>query len=160
MYENLRMLEQEELYWLQRSHETWLFKADSNTEYFYRCANGRNRKNTIITLENDGICIEGDDNLLRHASEHYSELFAPVPQHDIHMDPSIWNASYKLSESDNETLCQPFSESEIKVALFQMESNKTPGPDKIPIEIFQKCWHNVKNDIVQLFEEFHCNKAD
>ena len=76
------------------------------------------------------------------------------------MDPSIWNASYKLSESDNETLCQPFSDSEIKVALFQMESNKTPGPDKIPIEIFQKCWHNVKNDIVQLFEEFHCNKAD
>ena len=41
-----------------------------------------------------------------------------------------------------------FSELEIKVALFQMESNKTPGPDKIPIEIFLKCWHIVKNDIM------------
>lgn len=116
--ENLKLSEHEELYWLQRSHETWLLKGDSNTEYFHRCANGRKRKNTIISHEKEGVCIEGDENLLKHASEYYSELFGPVTQHDIHMDPSIWNDSFILSESDNEILCQPFSELEIKVALF------------------------------------------
>ena len=41
-----------------------------------------------------------------------------------------------------------------------MEKNKAPGPDKIPIEFFQKCWHIVKSDIIQLFEDFHNDKAD
>lgn len=77
----------------------------------------------VITLEKDGEIID-DDNLLKHASEYYSELFGPIPQHDIHMDPAIWEGSYKLSESDNKSLCEPFSEEEIKSALF-------PGPDKI-----------------------------
>ena len=52
--ENLKLLEQEEVCWLQRSHETWLLKGDSNTEYFHKCANGRKRKNLVISLEKDG----------------------------------------------------------------------------------------------------------
>lgn len=44
MCENLKLLEEEELYWYQRSHENWLLKGDNNTEYFHRCANGRKRK--------------------------------------------------------------------------------------------------------------------
>ena len=66
--ENLKSLEQEELYWFERSHETWLLQGDNNTAYFHKCANGRKRKNQILNLENDGILIEGDDNLLKHAS--------------------------------------------------------------------------------------------
>lgn len=119
--ENLKLLEQEEMYWYQRSHETWLLKGDNNTDYFHKCANGQKRKNTIISLEKDGDCIEGDDNLIQHASEYYSELFGPVPQHNIHMDSSVWNNAYKLSETDNNSLCQPFSKTETKEALFQME---------------------------------------
>lgn len=156
---NLKLLEQEELYWFQISHETWL-KGDQNTDYFHKCANGRKRRNTIISLEKDGDIIEGEDNLLKHAFEYYSDLFGPMPQHDIHLDSSIWNNSYMLSKSDNRILCQPFSETEIKEALFQMEKNKAPGPDKIPIEVFQKCWNIVKNDVIQLFDDFHNNKVD
>lgn len=144
--ENFKLLEQES-YWFQRSHETWLLKGDNNTEYFHRCANGR-RKNTVISLEKDGEIIEGDDNLLKHASEYYAELFGPEIQYEIHMDPAIWDSSVKVSETDNGVLCQPFSEEEIKMALFQMEKNKAPGPDKIPIEFYQKCWHIIKDDIV------------
>lgn len=46
--------------------------------------------------------IEGDENLLSHATEYYKELFGPKPRYDI----------------DNMTLCRPFSEAEIKNALF------------------------------------------
>lgn len=158
--ENLKLLEQEELYWFQRSHETWLLKGDCNSAYFHKCANGRKRKNTILSLEKDGEVIEGDDNLVKHASEYYSELFGPVPQNNIQLDSSLWNNSYMVSESDNQNLCLPFSEAEIKEALFQMESNKAPGPDKIPIEFYQKCCSIVKSDVVRLFDDFHNNKID
>jgi hypothetical protein len=39
MVELLKMLEEEELHWFKRSHETWLLKGDNNTEFFHRVAN-------------------------------------------------------------------------------------------------------------------------
>jgi hypothetical protein len=47
LVENLKSLEQEGLYWYERSHETWLLKGDNNTSYFHKCANGRKRKTTL-----------------------------------------------------------------------------------------------------------------
>jgi mannosylglycoprotein endo-beta-mannosidase len=57
--ESLQLLDQEEMYWMNRCHEQWLLKGDSNTKYFHTIANGRKRKNIILFLENGGIVIEG-----------------------------------------------------------------------------------------------------
>jgi hypothetical protein len=46
--ENYKSLEQEEQYWFERSHETWLLKGDLDTEFFHKCASGRKKKNTIL----------------------------------------------------------------------------------------------------------------
>ena len=60
------------------------------TTLFHKCANGRKRKNNIISLENDGQVIEGDENLLKHASEYYTELFGPPVEYEVQMDADIW----------------------------------------------------------------------
>ena len=57
-------------------------------------------------------------------------------------------------------LCSPFSENKIKGAMFHMEKNKAARPDKIPIEFYQSYWDIVKNDIIQLFNDFYENKVD
>jgi hypothetical protein len=75
--ENLKSLEQEEVYRYERSQATWLLKGDNNASFFHKCANGRKRKNAIVSLETDGQLIEGDENLLVHAIEYYSDLFSP-----------------------------------------------------------------------------------
>jgi hypothetical protein len=36
-----------------------------------------------------------------------------------------------------------------------MVKNKAPGPDGIPIEFFHSCWEIVKNDLMQLFHDWH-----
>jgi hypothetical protein len=41
-----------------------------------------------------------------------------------------------------------------------MEKNKAAGPDKIPIEFYKTCWNIVKEDIVQLFDDFYEGKID
>jgi hypothetical protein len=53
MGELMTILEEEELYWYKRENETWLYDGDNNTKYFHRIANGRRRKNTIFSLENE-----------------------------------------------------------------------------------------------------------
>jgi mannosylglycoprotein endo-beta-mannosidase len=158
--ENLALLEQEEDYWLSRCHEQCLLKGDNNTSYFHKIANGRRRKMTIVSLEKDGVVIEGDDSLLQHATDYYTNLFGPEDDHDIHIDPDLWSELSQVSIDENVELCKPFSENEIKNALFQMETNKAAGPHKIPIEFYQTCWDVVKTDIIQLFDDFHAKKVN
>jgi len=160
LQEYLHLLDEQESYWLNRCHENWLLKGDNNTSYFHKIANGRRRKNTIISLEKDGEIVEGDENLLNHATEYYTNLFGPEEDHNIHIDQSLWDEVEKVSDVDNENLCKPFCEQEIKDALFQMEKHKADGPDKIPIEFYQACWDIVKDDIIQLFAEFHESRVD
>jgi hypothetical protein len=121
LVENLKSLEQEELYWYERSHETWLLKGDSNTSFFHKCANGRKRKNNIISLEREGQMIEGDENILKHTTEYYTDLFGLPIDYDVQMDSDIWASIPKVSLSENDTLCKPFLEQEIKYALDLME---------------------------------------
>ncbi|KAL5672621.1 hypothetical protein ACJX0J_016927 [Zea mays] len=49
--EHMSMLEEDEIYWRQRSHESWLLKGDGNNEFFHRMANGRKIQNNIIMKE-------------------------------------------------------------------------------------------------------------
>jgi hypothetical protein len=48
--------------------------GDNNTSYFHKIANGRKRKNIVLSLKKDGEII-GDENLLKHATEYYTNLF-------------------------------------------------------------------------------------
>jgi hypothetical protein len=44
----------------------------------------------------------------------------------------------QVTGEENAILTAPFSENEIKVAIFQIEHNKAPGPDGFPVEFYQK----------------------
>jgi hypothetical protein len=44
----------------------------------------------------------------------------------------------QVTGEENAILTAPFSENEIKVAIFQIEHNKAPGLDGFPVEFYQK----------------------
>ena len=156
----LRSLEEEELYWFKRSREKWLHEGDSNTEYFHRIANGRRRKKNIVSLKDGDSVIEGTDKLLLHATNFYKDLFGPAQGNLFPVDPSLWHEDELVSDEDNIWLTRPFSENEIKEALFQMEPNKAAGPDSVPVEFFQTCWDVIKYDLMELFDEFYSGKIN
>jgi hypothetical protein len=45
----------------------------------------------------------------------------------------------QVSDKENEQLVKPFSEEEIRHAVFQMEHNKALRPDGFPVEFYQTC---------------------
>lgn len=117
---------EEEMHWFKMTSERWLIQGDNNTYYFHKIANGRRRKKLIHSLDsNDGI-VEGTDNLIKHATDYYKELFGPAPGNLFPMSLELWDESEKMSLSNNETLTRPFSIEKIKNALFAMDTNKAP----------------------------------
>lgn len=100
---------EEETYWYQRSHAQWLLLGDQNTSHFHKIANGRKRKNTVHSLDDQGVLVEGTDNLLKHATSYYKELFGPAPGNMFDISPELWGPSEMINVEDNEDLTRPFS---------------------------------------------------
>lgn len=49
----------EEIYWQQRIGDRWTIQGDSNSKFLHQYANGRRRKNTIITLDTEQGEVQG-----------------------------------------------------------------------------------------------------
>jgi hypothetical protein len=61
----------------------------------------------------------------------------------------------QVSDLENEYLTDTFSQEEVRVAIFQMEHNKVPGPDGFSSEFYQVFWNLIKDDMMALFTDFH-----
>ena len=117
MVELFNIHAEEESYWHQRSHARWLLHGDQNTAYFHRIANGRKRRNTVHSLDNDGVLVEGTKELLAHATDYSKNLFGPAPGNLFKLSPSLWSEEDTLNEQDNNDLTRPFTVEEIKKML-------------------------------------------
>jgi hypothetical protein len=104
--------------------------------------------------------VEGDENLVSLATKYCKELFGPSTCYNIPLNLDLWGVEEKVAVNENDSLCKPFSESEVKLALFQMEHNKAAGPDKIPMEFYQACWDIIKSVIMELFNDLYMGKLD
>ena len=82
----------------------------------------------IMQLEQDEGIIVGDDNLQSYITVFYKGLFGLHENNSFSLDESLRNDIPQISMEENDFLTPPFSEKEIKEAIFQMEHNKAPGP--------------------------------
>ncbi|RVW48778.1 hypothetical protein CK203_076109 [Vitis vinifera] len=84
-----------------------------------------------------------------------------------HMDRikinGVWLSEEKeleqISQQEVENLEHPFSEDEIHSALMEMNGDKAPGPDGFTMAFWQSCWVFVKEEVLDLFKEFHEQSA-
>ena len=73
LVENL--LEQEEIYLLQRGHANWLLHGERNTSFFHNAATARKKRNQIKKLLDDnGLWVQGTE-MKNHIMAYFSNLF-------------------------------------------------------------------------------------
>ena len=71
------------------------------------------------------------------------------------MNQNFFSEGEKVTPEENNTLEAPFSEEEVKQAVFDSYSDGAPGPDGIPFFFYQNFWELVKNDLMNMFSDFH-----
>uniref|UniRef100_A0A8R7PXK2 Reverse transcriptase domain-containing protein n=1 Tax=Triticum urartu TaxID=4572 RepID=A0A8R7PXK2_TRIUA len=82
------------------------------------------------------------------ATTFYKNLYTSEGVHD--MNRVLDTVPCKVTPAMNELLNSPYSQDEVKVALFQMFPTKAPGPDKFPAHFFQRQWEVCKDDITRV----------
>jgi hypothetical protein len=132
-----RILEQEEIYKMQRSRVNWLTHGDRNSAFFHNYARARKKKNLIVKLKDEnGEWREGDAMIKPIIHDYFSQLFSSeVGATDPNL---IERVKPRVTTEMNERLVAPFSEEEVKKALFAIGDFKAPGTDGMHAIFFQK----------------------
>ena len=132
-----KLLREEELKWYQRSKTQFILEGDSNTRYFHCVANGRHRKKLIRTLVQDEGTIEDHEQLKSFITSYYKGLFGAPEESNFSLDETRTEDIPQVSQAENNFLTSPYTEEEVRKAVFQMEHNEAPGPDGFPAEFYQ-----------------------
>jgi hypothetical protein len=82
-------------------------------------------------------------------------MFGPPQDNDMRLDERRRDDIPQVTEEENGLLVESFSAEEVKRAVFQMEHNKSSGPDGFSTEFYQVFWELIKGDLMALFHEFH-----
>jgi len=82
------------------------------------------------------------------ATMFYKNLYTSEGVHD--MNRVLDTVPCKVTPAMNELLNSPYSQDEVKVALFQMFPTKAPGPDGFPAHFFQRQWEVCRDDITRV----------
>ncbi|CAM8920557.1 unnamed protein product [Rhodiola kirilowii] len=145
-------LEREELYWRQRSRAEWLKNGDRNTAYFHAKASQRKRRNRIEKLKNSsGELCYSDSGITAIVTQYFTDIF----QSQVDYRADWWNHEFDavpkvVTDDMNDMLIAPFTEIEVKRALFQMHPTKAPGLDGFPALFFQSNWDIIGKDVIEV----------
>ncbi|XP_024200296.1 uncharacterized protein LOC112203585 [Rosa chinensis] len=150
-----QLLAQQEKYWRQRSRAMWLKDGDRNSAFFHRKATNRRTRNAIKGLKDSQGEWQIDPVIVqRLLVNYYKNVFTSSGANLEAINEVISATSPMVTMEMNEALLQPYTEDEIRAALFQMHPSKSPGPDGMSPFLFQKYWHIVGTDVCVAIKMF------
>lgn len=62
-----------------------------------------------------------------------------------------------VSSAELEMLVAPFTENEVKEAVWSCDGSKSPGPDGLNFKFLKEFWEMVKGDFMGMLRDFHMN---
>jgi hypothetical protein len=121
----------------QHSRDKDILEGDRNTAYFHAVANQRRRKTLISSLEGPEGRTSDLSEMLDLASVYYKNLFRFEEGSGFSLDSDFFSHNEKVSPEQNLNLEAPFTEQEVKKAVFDSYSDGAPGPDGISFMFYQ-----------------------
>lgn len=98
-----------------------------NSRFFHAAASTRKQRNSFTTLRNaHGQWCTSSEEIDALISNHFSHLFAMDGGHNSEVLDCV---EKKITDYQNSMLLDPFTEADVKEALFDMRPDKSPGPD-------------------------------
>ena len=138
----------------QQAQTKWLQEGDANTKFFNGLMSSRRRHNSIQLLQVDGAQVVGVQNIRSIVFNHFSSHFKRPDE----VRPGVDNLNFcRLSVLEEGSLTNLFILDEVKQAIWDCNSFKSPGPDGISFGFIKQFWNDLKDDFMCFISEFYRN---
>ncbi|GKB03062.1 RNA-directed DNA polymerase, eukaryota [Tanacetum coccineum] len=135
----------------QKAKVRWVIEGDENSKYFHGIIN---KKRSQLAIR--GVLIDGDwidepckvkNEFLMHFANRFESPSGPCIDIDCHLFK-------KLSSEQVDDLECDVTFDEIKKAVWDCGTNKSPGPDGFSFDFIRTFWDILKHDFVNAIREF------
>jgi hypothetical protein len=138
----------------QKARMNWVKEGDANSKFFHNVMSNRKRRNFIHLVHADGVLVEGVQNIRNTVFEHFANHYRA---RDV-IQPGVEGLNFRqLTVTQGGGLTCPFSLEEVKQAVWDCESFKSPGPDGINFGFIKEFWQELKDDFMKFLSDFHRN---
>ncbi|XP_073051227.1 uncharacterized protein [Primulina eburnea] len=136
----------------QKANVKWLTDGDQNSKLFHSLLKNRRNKALIEKIElDDGSLITDESEIEKAIIDYYQRLFRKSQGDGTGLEGLD---CMPINPEEASKLEEPFSEEEIRGAVFQCDGKKAPGPDGFTLAFFQKCWDTIRDDLLLVFDDF------
>ncbi|XP_050892407.1 uncharacterized protein LOC127097950 [Lathyrus oleraceus] len=136
----------------QKSRQVWLREGEQNSRFFHHYMKERYKRNHINVVDSSNGRVEGVNELENDVMCHFESFFK-----ESRMSKSVPDGiEFKcLSEEENNSLEEPYSEWEIKETIWSYDGSKSVDPDGFTFEFPKKCWETIKEYVFNFVKDFH-----
>ena len=110
----------------QKSRAKWLKEGDNNSTYFHKVINFRRNYNALQGILIDGVWVQQPEVVKREAVKFFLKRISE----QNFFRPTLDGVHFpSLTQRQREDLITPFSDHELKEAVWSCGGDKCPGPD-------------------------------
>ncbi|KAL5154595.1 Transposon TX1 uncharacterized protein [Glycine soja] len=138
----------------QKSRSKWLQEGDSNSAFFHKVINFRRNYNALQGILIDGLWVQQPEEVKKGAVDFFLKRFTEQNP----SRPTLDGVQFpSLDQRQREGLILPFSDQELKEAVWSCGGDKCPGPDGFNFNFIKEFWGVLKPEFRRFVDEFHIN---
>ena len=136
----------------QKSRAKWLKEGDINSIYFHKVINFRRHYNGVQGILIQGEWIQNPNDVKKEAVNFSLNRFTEQQ----FCRPTLDGVQFfSINQEQREFLAVPFSNLEIKEAVWSCDGDKCPEPDGFNFKFIKEFWEKMKTDFRRFVDEFH-----
>ena len=129
-----------------------ILNEEKPNKYFYQIEKQKQAKKQIKQLQNEqNNTLTTNVEILKECQKFYQNLYNKQKNSLDTQKELLKNVPKKVEIEHNEKVIKPINKNEIKQTINQMENDKSPGIDGIPIEFYKTFYHTIENDLLQIY---------
>ena len=139
-----------------RSRAKFIQEYEKPSKYFLSLEKANNKLNHIRALINNGTRYTNINDILELQKSYFSRIYGKTiettDESNTEIDRYLKSIEIPTLSEHSRSICeQNITLKEIKIAVDNLSSNKSPGPDGIPIEFYKTFWPEIGELVFQSF---------
>nr|GEX73276.1 hypothetical protein [Tanacetum cinerariifolium] len=135
----------------QKTKIKWSVEGDENSRFFHGMLNKKRSQLNIRGVMVDGVWTEKPSYVKREFFQHFRSRFDRPKESRAYVDMCY---SICLSIEQHEDLEHYVSKEELKRAMWDCDTDKSPGPDGFTFGFYRHFWSTIENDVFVAVNHF------